>query len=96
LVTGPARPYDNRDLDDVHLKLTRNHELVGDSVSRDVIDSHLPAIAWLATLLGRHGMALEAGQVVITGSFNRPIAVEQGEDWMAMFEQIGTVSARFV
>lgn len=89
-------PYP-RDLDlgDVVVEARRNGEVVFHNHSRDVIDEQLGCIAWLANHLARYGMAIEPGQLIITGSCTRPVVIEKGDLWEAKFEGIGGVSASF-
>lgn len=62
----------------------------------EVIDDQLQSLAWLANALSVYGVELEAGQRVITGSFNKPLPLKPGEQWEARFSAIGSVSAAFV
>ncbi|MFP8952985.1 2-keto-4-pentenoate hydratase [Natrialbaceae archaeon A-arb3/5] len=52
------------------------------------------AIAWLAAALAERGRALEAGDVVTTGSITEPIPVSAGETVVARFSSLGTVVAQ--
>jgi 2-keto-4-pentenoate hydratase len=61
----------------------------------EVIDDQLQSLAWLANQLAVYGVALEAGQQVITGSFNKPLPVKKGEHWEAHFSSLGSVSVAF-
>ncbi|MCU1586333.1 MAG: hypothetical protein JWM49_2889 [Microbacteriaceae bacterium] len=47
------------------------------------------AVAWLASELGRHGHRLEAGQIVMSGSFGEPLPVEPAEDVYIEFGHLG-------
>ena len=53
------------------------------------------AIAWLANRLDTFGLALEAGQRVMSGSFTRQYAVRRGDAVIARFEPFGEVRAEF-
>jgi len=74
--------------------------MYGQTISRlvgaEVIDDQLQSLAWLADQLAHYGVALEAGQQVITGSFNTPLPIHQGERWEARFSSVGTVSTAVV
>jgi 2-keto-4-pentenoate hydratase len=96
-VTGGAiTPYP-RDLDlgGVSVELRKNGESVDRAVNRDVNDDPLECIAWLANHLAKYGLALEAGERIITGSVTKPLPIAKGERWEAAFAGIGTVSASF-
>lgn len=47
------------------------------------------AVAWLASELGRHGHRLEAGQIVMSGSFGSPLPVEPADDVYIEFGHLG-------
>ena len=50
---------------------------------------------WLAARLARYGGAIEPGQVVLSGSFIRPIECPPGSRIVADFGGFGTVSCSF-
>ena len=52
-------------------------------------------IAWLANRMAENGGALQAGDVVLSGSFIRPIEVKKGDSIQADYGPLGTVSCRF-
>ena len=58
----------------------------------DEVDNPYLSIARLAATLHRHGMALEAGQCVITGAYAR-FRVAPGQRWTTHYSGIGTVEA---
>jgi 2-keto-4-pentenoate hydratase len=96
-VTGTAlAPYPRGlDLGGVSVELRKNGEAVDRAVNREVNDDPLDCIAWLANHLGKHGLALEAGQRVITGSVTKPVGIAKGDRFEATFAGIGTVSTSF-
>jgi 2-keto-4-pentenoate hydratase len=51
------------------------------------------AVAWLAERLPDHGDALQAGDIVSTGSITEPIPVAAGETVVARFSSLGSVVA---
>ncbi|KWT70655.1 MULTISPECIES: 2-oxo-hept-4-ene-1,7-dioate hydratase [unclassified Variovorax] len=53
-------------------------------------------IAWLAQKLAPWDECLEAGQVVLAGSFTRPIAARKGDVFDADYGQLGRFSFEFV
>jgi len=54
------------------------------------------AVAWLANTLGAHGTALEAGEVVLSGSLAAMVPVEAGDNLRVAIGGIGGCSVRFV
>jgi len=53
-------------------------------------------IAWLAQKLAPWGEALEAGEVVLAGSFTRPVAAKRGDRFDADYGPLGRFQFRFV
>ena len=54
------------------------------------------AVAWLANTLGRLGIALEAGEVVLSGSLGIMVPVQAGDNLRVTIGGIGGCSVRFV
>jgi 2-oxo-hept-3-ene-1,7-dioate hydratase len=53
-------------------------------------------VAWLANKFHQHGARLEAGEIILAGSFTRPMWVSQGDDVLCDYGPMGTISCRFV
>jgi 2-oxo-hept-3-ene-1,7-dioate hydratase len=53
------------------------------------------SIAWLANKLHALGGKLEKGQLVLTGSFTRPVDVGAGDVIHADFGPLGTIGMSF-
>jgi 2-oxo-hept-3-ene-1,7-dioate hydratase len=51
---------------------------------------------WLANKLGEHGVGLEAGQIILSGSFTRPVFAQAGDTFHVDYGSLGAVSCRFV
>jgi 2-keto-4-pentenoate hydratase len=93
---APVRPYPRSlDLGGVRMELKRNGETVAGGLGREVIDNQLKSIAWLANKLAPHDKWIEAGQVILSGSFNKPHPINKGDRWEARFSGIGTVLCSF-
>lgn len=52
-------------------------------------------VAWLANKLSPHGEELAAGEIVLAGSFTRPVAAVQGDMFHADYGALGSISVRF-
>lgn len=96
VVGEPVQPYP-RDLDLAALRarITRNGQVEVDTLGRDAIDNQLASIAWLANQVARFGGRLEAGHVVMSGSFSKPLPISKGDAWETHFSDVGTVQATF-
>jgi 2-oxo-hept-3-ene-1,7-dioate hydratase len=53
-------------------------------------------VAWLANKLGEHGAALEAGHLVLAGSFTRVVFAKKGDTLHGDFGPLGGVAVQFV
>lgn len=53
-------------------------------------------VAWLANKLAPHGEMLSAGEIVLGGSFTRPVACAAGDTFHADYGPLGSISVRFV
>lgn len=58
--------------------------------------SPIASIQWLANQLAKFGRSLEAGQVVMTGSFTRQFAIDRPLTAEARFDPFGSAIATFV
>jgi 2-oxo-hept-3-ene-1,7-dioate hydratase len=73
-----------------------NGVLLETGVSSAVLGHPALAVAWLANKLSEFGVGLEAGQVVLSGSFIRAVGVSRGDVVHADFGDLGAVTCRFV
>ena len=96
-VTGPAlSPYPaNLDLGELTAEMRKNGTVVAQVRGREVIDNQIESIAWLANHLAEYGVALEAGQCIMTGSWTKPLPITKGEQWETHFSSVGMVTASF-
>ncbi len=60
-----------------------------------VLDDPVTGIVWLVRRLAAYGAGVEAGQVVLSGSFIRPIEAPPGSRFHADFGDFGAVSVDF-
>ncbi len=65
-------------LKDIRCELFRDGEPAGTGVSSSVLGNPIVAFAWLVEALGRRGRKLMKGQVVTTGAFATPPALQKG------------------
>jgi len=75
--------------------VTRNGEVEETGLAAGVLNHPGYGVAWLANRLHRFGVTLQAGQVILAGSFIRPIEVSKGDTVMADYGPFGTVSCHF-
>ncbi len=58
--------------------------------------SPLTAVAWLANTLGRMGVPLKAGEVILSGALGAMVPVTRGDNLRVTIGGIGSCSVRFV
>jgi len=92
---SPVAP-DAVDLRWVSALLHRNETIEESGVAAAVLNHPGTGVAWLANKLHQHGDRLEAGDIILSGSFTRPMWVEQGDTVRADYGRLGTVTCRFV
>ena len=73
----------------------RNAEVEETGLGAGVLNQPARGVAWLANRLGRYGQHIEAGQIVLSGSFIRPIEARHGDTILADFGPMGTVGCFF-
>jgi 2-keto-4-pentenoate hydratase len=96
-ILGPerVRPEDV-DLKSIEAVLIRNGEKVAEGRSDAVLGNPVTAVAWLADKVASFGVTLEAGHVILPGSVHRAIDVRPGDDFVAEFQDFGSVHLSFV
>ncbi|MBY3217692.1 2-oxo-hepta-3-ene-1,7-dioic acid hydratase [Rhizobium laguerreae] len=75
--------------------VSRNAEVEETGLGAGVLNQPTRGIAWLANRLAQYGDGIEAGQIVLAGSFIRPIEARHGDTIVADFGPHGTVSSHF-
>jgi 2-oxo-hept-3-ene-1,7-dioate hydratase len=73
----------------------RDDSLEETGLAAGVLDHPALGVAWLANRMSQRGQQLEAGQVVLAGSFIRPIEAPSGVTIRADFGHFGIVSCHF-
>ena len=73
----------------------RNAEVEETGLGAGVLNQPARGIAWLANRLGQYGQRIDAGQIVLSGSFIRPVEARHGDTIHADFGPMGTVSCFF-
>jgi 2-oxopent-4-enoate/cis-2-oxohex-4-enoate hydratase len=97
LVLGATR-RDPREVDLAlaGMVLEKNGEVISTSTGAAVQGSPVNAVAWLANTLGRLGIALKAGEVVLSGSQSPLVPVQRGDSLHCSVGGLGSASVRFI
>ena len=83
------------DLRLVGMVLEKNGEVVQTGAGAAVLGHPANAVAWLANAIGKFGVSLKAGEVIMPGAISAAVDVRAGDSIAASFDGIGVVSARF-
>ncbi len=91
----PVKPLDV-DLRWVGGIMYKNSEIEETGVAAGVLGHPALGVAWLANKLAGHGIALEAGHLVLAGSFTRVVFANKGDTLHADFGTLGGIAVQFV
>jgi len=92
---GRARYVDDLDLRSLGVVMEKNGEMVAMGASAAVLGHPAEAIAMLVNILAELGEGLPAGSFVMSGGITEAIAVKPGDNVIARFQELGSVSMRF-
>ena len=74
----------------------RNSEIEETGLAAGVLGHPALGVAWLANRLGRNGVTLEAGHLILAGSFTRVVFAQKGDTLHGDFGPLGSVSVQFI
>ncbi len=83
------------DLTSCGMVLEKNGEVACTGAGAATLGNPVNAMVWLANTLGRLGIALKAGEVVLSGSLGPMIPVRTGDHLRCVINGIGCCSVRF-
>jgi 2-oxo-hept-3-ene-1,7-dioate hydratase len=95
VVGGRAVRPDACDLRRVSALLYVNEAIEETGVAAGVLGHPANGVAWLANRLAPYDEFLPTGQVILAGSFTRPVFVRAGDVIHADFGELGAVTCRF-
>lgn len=90
----PVKPLDV-DLRWVGALLHKNGVVEETGLAAAVLNHPATGVAWLANKLAPHGERLGAGDVVLAGSFTRPVGAVAGDGFHVDYGPLGSISFRF-
>ncbi|MCG9554765.1 2-oxo-hepta-3-ene-1,7-dioic acid hydratase [Vibrio sp. Isolate31] len=91
----PIKPNEI-DLRWVGAMLYLNGQIEETGLAGGVLGHPANGICWVCKRFAPHGVSLEAGQVILAGSFTRPVCVKEGDTIHADFGSLGGISVKFV
>ena len=96
IVLGAERhPPDAFDLRWTGAILRKNGEVVATGLGAAVLDDPIMGLIWLSRRMSQYGQRIEAGQVILSGSFIAPIECPPGTAIEADFGPFGSVAIAF-
>ena len=84
------------DLSTCGMVLEKNGEVVVTGAGAATMNSPVNAIVWLANTLGRLGIPLKAGEVVLSGALGAMVPVQAGDNLRVTIGGIGGCTVRFI
>ncbi|HCQ48261.1 2-oxo-hepta-3-ene-1,7-dioic acid hydratase [Achromobacter sp. LC458] len=75
--------------------LSRNAVIEETGVAAGVLNHPANGVVWLANKLAAHDVALEAGEIILSGSFTRPVAARPGDTFHVDYGALGSVNCHF-
>jgi 2-keto-4-pentenoate hydratase len=95
VIAGRPVRLSDVDLRSMPVRVEVDSAIVSCGVTGMVLGNPLSAIAWLANALGRQGVALEAGHVVLPGTPLPALTVRPGMHVRGVFDGLGDIDVRF-
>ena len=96
VIGGNMRKLDELDLRTLGVVLEINGEVKSMAAGAAVLGNPLVAIAMMANELGKRGQEIPAGTFIMTGGVTEAITVNPGDNVNVRFQDLGSVSMRFV
>jgi len=93
---GRPVPVDSFDIRWAGCILSRNAQIEETGLAAGVMNHPANGVVWLANKLVEHDVTLKAGQVILSGSFTRPVSGQAGDIFHADYGPLGTIQCRFV
>lgn len=96
IVLGPQRhAVDAFDLRWVGAITSRNGEVEETGLGAGVLNNPVESVVWLARRMAQYGQSIEPGQIILSGSFIRPVECPSGTQIHADFGAFGSVEIAF-
>ena len=96
VIGGRMRDLSELDLRTLGVVLEVNGEVMTMAAGAAVLGNPLAAVAMLANHLGARGQEIPAGTFIMTGGVTEAILVKAGDNVTVRFQDLGSVSMRFV
>lgn len=95
ILGGQPTPLAEVDLAHIGMNVWKNGRQIDTAAGAAVMGNPLHAVVWLANALGRFGISLYAGEIILSGALVKAVPVQAGDTFVASFAHIGSVSVSF-
>jgi 2-keto-4-pentenoate hydratase len=95
VVGDPFSDLTKINLGEIGVVFLRNGREFARAKGEVIMGDPLRAVVWLANKLSERGLALEAGQIILSGSLTPIAPVETGDVYEASFDHLGSVDVVF-
>ena len=95
VIGEPILDFASRDLGRIGAVVSRNGDVEETGLGAGVLGDPLISVAWLAERLARYGAHIAAGELILSGSFIRPIEAPHGSQIIADYGRFGRVECHF-
>ena len=96
VVLGPQRHgLTDHDLRWVASIVSRNGEVEETGLGAGILNDPVESVVWLARRMAQYGQMIEPGQIILSGSFIRPVECPPGTSISADFGRFGQVDITF-
>jgi 2-oxo-hept-3-ene-1,7-dioate hydratase len=97
VITGGRQVRPNEfDLRWIGALLFKNGVLEETGLAAGVLNHPAKGIAWLAKKYAKHGIGLEPGKIILSGSFTSPIVAKAGDTFHIDFGKLGSFGFKFI
>lgn len=76
--------------------IRKNGEIEESGLAGAVLEHPANGVIWLAKKYASINRVLKAGEIILSGSFTRPLIVKAGDEILADFNEFGTVGCKFI
>lgn len=95
VLSGVKKNIEGLDLPTLGMALSKNGETMVTGAGAAVMGNPLSAVVFLANELGKHGRALLAGEVILSGALSSMLTIGPGDGYTCEMARLGRVSVRF-
>lgn len=96
VIGGCVRKVEKLDLRLIGMVMEKNGDLVATGAGAAALGNPANAVAWLANKLATLDQYLKEGELILPGSLCGAVNVSAGDNILASFDHLGSVSVRFI